>query len=58
MGDLMDDLEDRGKAADDPKEKTDYDWDVIPSEGRDDRPVVEPFDPYFGRRSTDKSFWP
>jgi hypothetical protein len=55
MGDLMDDLEDRAKAAEDLKEKPDYDWDKT-SEGRDDKPVVEPFDPYFGRRSSDK-FW-
>jgi hypothetical protein len=54
----MDDLEDRAKAADDPKEKTDYDWDVTSGEGRDDRPAAEPFDPYFGRRPKDKSFWP
>jgi hypothetical protein len=56
MGDLMDDLEDRAKAADDLKEKPGYDWDVT-SEGRDDKPAVEPFDPYFGRRPSEKSFW-
>jgi hypothetical protein len=56
MGDLMDDLEDRAKAADDRKEKPGYDWDVT-SEGRDDKPAVEPFDPYFGRRPSEKSFW-
>ena len=58
MGDLMDDLEDRAKAAEDPKEKTEYDWDITSIEGRDDRPAVEPFDPYFGRRPAEKSFWP
>ena len=52
----MDDLEDRPKAADDLKEKPGYDWDVT-SEGRDDKPAVEPFDPYFGRRPSEKSFW-
>ncbi len=56
MGDLMDDLEDRAKAAEDLKEKPGYDWDVT-SEGRDDKPAVEPFDPYFGRRPSEKSFW-
>ncbi|HEX8167058.1 MAG TPA: hypothetical protein VF601_14905 [Beijerinckiaceae bacterium] len=54
----MDDLEDRAKAAEDPKEKTEYDWDITSIEGRDDRPAVEPFDPYFGRRPAEKSFWP
>jgi hypothetical protein len=52
----MEDLEDRSKAADDLNEKPGYDdWDIT-SEGRNDRPVFEPFDPYFGRQQSDK-FW-
>ena len=53
----MDDLEDRAKAADDQNEKTDCEWDITSGEGRDDKPAVESFDPYFGRRPADKSFW-
>ena len=53
----MDDLEDRAKAADDQNEKTECEWDIASSERLDDRPAVEPFDPYFGRRPADKFFW-
>jgi hypothetical protein len=53
----MDDLEDRVQAADDPTDKTDYEWDSNSIEGRDEKPPVEPFDPYFGRRKFDTFFW-
>jgi hypothetical protein len=51
MGDLMDGLEDRAQAADDHNDHDVLpDWEKKPGEGRDEKPLVEPFDPYFGRR--------
>lgn len=53
----MDDLEDRVEAADDRTEKTEREWEPAAVERRDEKPAVEPFDPYFGRRKNEKFFW-
>ena len=52
----MDDLEDRADAADDRKPKADREWEPT-GDRQDEKPAVEPFDPYFGRRKAEKFSW-
>ena len=49
----MDDREDREAAEDHGEMKTVPEWDTKLGEGRDEKPLVEPFDPCFGRRPKD-----
>jgi hypothetical protein len=56
MGDLMDNLEDRTAVADDRNEKRDTDWEIASAERGDEKPAVEPYDPYFGRK-TERFSW-
>lgn len=53
----MDDLEDRADAANDRNEKTEREWEPTLVDARDEKPAVEPFDPYFGRRKAEKFSW-
>ena len=46
----MDDLEDRATAADDRNDKREAEWDSAFAERREEKPAVEPYDPYFGRK--------
>jgi hypothetical protein len=48
--------EDRANAVDALAEKREREREPPSVEGRDEKPAVEPFDPYFGR-STPEAFW-
>jgi hypothetical protein len=49
--------EDRADAAEALKDKTEREREPASVEGRDEKPAVEPFDPYFGRRTVERFPW-
>jgi hypothetical protein len=49
--------EDRADPAEARNEKTELEREPAPVEGRDEKPAVEPFDPYFGRRKPERFPW-
>jgi hypothetical protein len=49
--------EDRADAADARNEKTERERERTSVEGRDEKPAVEPFDPYFGRSLSESFPW-
>jgi hypothetical protein len=49
--------EDRADAAEARSEKTEREREPAPVEGRDEKPAVEPFDPYFGRTTGERFPW-
>jgi hypothetical protein len=54
----MDSLEQRDPATEEPVEQIiDREWEPKTAERREDRPSVEPFDPYFGRRRKEVLAW-
>ena len=54
----MDSLEQRDPATEEPVEQIlDREWEQKTAERRDERPSVEPFDPYFGRRRKEVLAW-
>jgi hypothetical protein len=54
----MDAPEDHVDMADALKDQAEHDREPISVEGQDEKPAVEPFDPYFGRSKREKLFWP
>lgn len=54
----MDELQQRDPATEEPVEpRVEREWEPNGFERREERPTVEPFDPYFGRRPKEALAW-